>query len=117
MSSAIASRFTTASASVMEHETKATSATPGLRHPEPKAASSSAAAEQVTGGSSSAPPEKELTIAQKAAQMGNFGHLTRQVETWAPERLLCKRFGVPEPAVSGSVGQKSQTVVLRRARQ
>lgn len=94
MSSVIASRFTTASAAVMEHETKATSATPGLRHPAP--ASTARSKDDEKGKE----PEKELNTAQKAAGMGNFGHLTRKTEPWAPERLICKRFGIPEPAIS-----------------
>ncbi|CDU24607.1 uncharacterized protein SPSC_04108 [Sporisorium scitamineum] len=94
MSSAIASRFTTASAAVMEHDTRATTAVPGLRHPAPASTS------QDRDEKESVEPEKELSTAQKAAQMGNFGHLTRSTEPWAPERLLCKRFGVPEPPVS-----------------
>ena len=99
MSAAIASRFTSASAAVTEHETRATSATPGLRFPAPKPAGTS------TSTSKGEDPEpaseaKELSVAQKAAQMGNFGHLTRTVEPWAPQRLLCKRFGIPEPAIS-----------------
>ncbi|TKY85017.1 hypothetical protein EX895_006097 [Sporisorium graminicola] len=96
MSSAIASRFAPASAAVMEHETRATTATPGLRHPAPASASK----DRDVCESTVAEPERELSIAQSAAQMGNFGHLTRQIDTWAPERLLCKRFGVPEPPVS-----------------
>lgn len=96
MSSAIASRFTTASASVMAHETSATSATPGLRQPAPPSKST----EEDESKSSGHEPVKELSEAQKAAQMDNFGHLTRKVEAWAPERLLCKRFGVPEPPIT-----------------
>lgn len=100
MSAAIASRFTKASAAVMEHETRATSAVPGLRHPSPALASASAANATKEGADGVAEPVKELSTAQKAAQMGNFGHLTRKVEAWTPERLLCKRFGIPEPAIS-----------------
>ncbi|GAK62940.1 g-patch domain [Moesziomyces antarcticus] len=95
MSSAIASRFTTASAAVMAHETKATTATPGLRHPAPAAAADPSAEDKPEERE-----EEELSVAQKAARMGNFGHLTRSVEAWAPARLLCKRFGVPEPATT-----------------
>ena len=96
MSSAIASRFTKASASVMAHEMKATTATPGLRHP----TSEPAAADQGEERLGTPDAVAELSVAHKAAQMGNFGHLTRTVEPWAPERLLCKRFGVPEPFTS-----------------
>ncbi|XP_077982414.1 G patch domain-containing protein 1-like [Glandiceps talaboti] len=33
----------------------------------------------------------------KAAQMKMFGKLTRDVFDWHPDRLLCKRFNVPDP--------------------
>lgn len=98
MSSAIASRFTTASAAVMEHETRATSATPGLRHP--TTSTKKDAEHSELDPLPELQSEKVLTVAQQAAKIGNFGHLTRKVEPWAPERLLCKRFGVAEPAIS-----------------
>lgn len=85
MSGAFASRFTTAS----QNETGDAGGS-GLRQP-----SSSAAGEDTVPER-----ERELSTAEQAAKMGNFGHLTRKVESWAPERLLCKRFGVAEPAVS-----------------
>uniref|UniRef100_V5ETG8 G-patch domain-containing protein n=1 Tax=Kalmanozyma brasiliensis (strain GHG001) TaxID=1365824 RepID=V5ETG8_KALBG len=91
MSAAIASRFAPASAAVMEHETRGTSSTPGLRQPAPASSSTDLPEEPIE-------PQRQLSTAQQAAKMGNFGHLTRTMETWAPERLLCKRFGVPEPA-------------------
>lgn len=94
MSSTIASRFTKASAGAMEHELKATSVVGGLRQPLP------ASTVEEEKPNAVVEVEKELSVAQKAAKIGNFGHLTRKIETWAPERLLCKRFGVPEPAVS-----------------
>ncbi|KAE8268732.1 hypothetical protein A4X09_0g3610 [Tilletia walkeri] len=33
----------------------------------------------------------------KAAQAGMFGVLTRRYKPWYPPKLLCKRFGVPDP--------------------
>ncbi|GAC97228.1 hypothetical protein PHSY_004813 [Pseudozyma hubeiensis SY62] len=103
MSSTIASRFTKASAGAMEHELKATSVVGGLRQPLPSSAVEEEKQNVV------AEVEKEVSVAQKAAKMGNFGHLTRKVETWAPERLLCKRFGVPEPAVSRKRKEEERT--------
>ncbi|PKI86018.1 hypothetical protein MVES1_000098 [Malassezia vespertilionis] len=41
--------------------------------------------------------KKDLTSAQQAAQKGEFGPLTRSLEPFHPPRLLCKRFGVPNP--------------------
>ncbi|KAJ9477675.1 G-patch domain-containing protein [Pseudozyma hubeiensis] len=103
MSSTIASRFTKASAGAMEHELKATSVVGGLRQPLPSPTVEEEKPNVVVE------VEKELSVAQKAAKMGNFGHLTRKVETWAPERLLCKRFGVPEPAVSRKRKEEERT--------
>ncbi|SNX82423.1 uncharacterized protein MEPE_01129 [Melanopsichium pennsylvanicum] len=110
MSAAIASRFTKASVSIMEHETKATSAVPGLRFPAPASASTSSedSEERDLAGTEVI---KELTTSQQAAKRGNFGHWTRKTESWAPERLLCKRFGVPEPPVfrqSRNLGSNTQ---------
>ncbi len=77
MSSAIRESIHTASAAVMAHETKATTATPGLRHPAPAAAAEPSAEDRAEECE-----EEELSVAQKAARMGNFGHLTRSVEAW-----------------------------------
>lgn len=41
-------------------------------------------------------PER-LTPAQTAARAGMFGALTRTVESFRPEKLVCKRFGVMDP--------------------
>jgi G patch domain-containing protein 1 len=35
--------------------------------------------------------------AEAAAKLNMYGHLTRSVESWTPNRLLCKRFGVSFP--------------------
>merc|ERR1719510_410758 len=37
--------------------------------------------------------------ATSAAKAGKFGKLTRRVELWIPERLLCKRFHVKVPKI------------------
>lgn len=34
---------------------------------------------------------------QTAVEMKMFGKLTRETLEWHPERLLCRRFNVPEP--------------------
>lgn len=34
---------------------------------------------------------------QAAATMKMFGKLTRETFEWHPEKLLCKRFNVPDP--------------------
>ncbi|KAK7072915.1 G patch domain-containing protein 1 [Halocaridina rubra] len=34
---------------------------------------------------------------QKAAKMNMFGKLTQSAEDWYPDRLLCRRFNIPDP--------------------
>ncbi|TFK21789.1 DUF1604-domain-containing protein [Coprinopsis marcescibilis] len=45
--------------------------------------------------------EEEADISPKAhaAKIGMYGPLTREVSTWVPVSLLCKRFGVKQPEV------------------
>ena len=45
----------------------------------------------------SRPPVKKADPAEEAARMGMFGPMTREVKSWFPSRLLCKRFNVPVP--------------------
>lgn len=55
--------------------------------------------------STSAEPEtkkKEETPKENAARLGMFGPLTREVKTWLPAKLLCKRFGVKEPVIEAT---------------
>lgn len=40
----------------------------------------------------------ELQTRQEAARKKLFGVLTRRKYGWAPDRVLCKRFNIPEPA-------------------
>lgn len=42
---------------------------------------------------------KEESPKENAARLGMFGALTREVTSWRPARLLCKRFGVKEPEI------------------
>ncbi|XP_070575548.1 G patch domain-containing protein 1-like [Ptychodera flava] len=42
-------------------------------------------------------PEGDKTDQMKAAEMKMYGKLTRDVLEWHPDRLLCKRFNVPDP--------------------
>lgn len=37
---------------------------------------------------------------RQAARMGMYGPLTHETKEWRPIRLLCKRFGVPDPFMS-----------------
>ncbi|KAL8293779.1 hypothetical protein RQP46_000480 [Phenoliferia psychrophenolica] len=70
---------------------------PGLYQPPPK---SDVLASTFTSADATpvveAPPER-LTPAQTAARAGMFGPLTRTVESFRPEKLVCKRFGVVDP--------------------
>lgn len=55
--------------------------------------------------------ERNMSPALKAARMGMYGALTREVKNWAPARLLCKRFGVKEPEASRmDEGDKEEAV-------
>lgn len=40
-----------------------------------------------------------------AAKAGMFGPLTRETDAWFPARLLCKRFGVPDPHPDGAAAE------------
>ncbi|PWZ01097.1 DUF1604-domain-containing protein [Testicularia cyperi] len=102
MSSAMASRFTSASSSATAQDFA--SPNPGLWQPPPRTAASSdptrgrmPAAATGPETSSREAADEQLSIAQQAARMGNFGPLTRKTEDWFPARLLCKRFGLPDP--------------------
>lgn len=56
----------------------------------------------------------DLDDKQTAVKMKMFGQLTREAFEWHPDKLLCRRFNVPEPypgwvarshaAASGPVG-------------
>ncbi|GLV32171.1 uncharacterized protein CBL_11872 [Carabus blaptoides fortunei] len=45
---------------------------------------------------------------REAAKSKMFGHLTRSIDIWKPNKLLCKRFNVPEPEISESDIQLSK---------
>ncbi|KAG0268667.1 hypothetical protein BGZ95_002385 [Linnemannia exigua] len=90
LSTSMSSRFTSASR-VFEIQQPA----PGLR---------SAADIQSTPAEKSAPVQRVMermeipkSQAAKAAEMGMFGPLTRSTVDFFPNKLLCKRFNVPDP--------------------
>ena len=39
----------------------------------------------------------EMSSEMKAAKMGMYGKLTRAIHEWHPDKLLCKRFNIPDP--------------------
>lgn len=95
MSVAMSSRFTTSSSAPSGvPATDAPIVAGGLYQPTPKPA-----AERSDLRKPAPEPEDTeiLTDAQQAARSGMFGPLTRSTASWAPEKLLCKRFGVPPP--------------------
>ncbi|PWN23643.1 hypothetical protein BCV69DRAFT_279575 [Microstroma glucosiphilum] len=99
LSSAMASRF--ASASTVEGGGDAHVPVGGLYQPEikSKVTIEEEAKRQAKQEEERLQKEKEenMNDRQRAAKAGMFGHLTRQVTAWYPPRLLCKRFGVPDP--------------------
>ncbi|KAJ7580229.1 hypothetical protein C8J56DRAFT_962576 [Mycena floridula] len=83
ISGAMAGRFT--SAAIVEHGSKVHE---GLHTP--SANDEPAAVEEKK-------VEEEISPRAHAAKMGMFGPLTREIQPWIPDRLLCKRFGVKDP--------------------
>lgn len=86
ISGAMAGRFT--SAAVVEHGPKIHE---GLHTP---------SQEDLKAKEEERRKEEEAKISPKAhaAKMGMYGPLTRETQPWQPARLLCKRFGVKDPA-------------------
>jgi G patch domain-containing protein 1 len=96
MSFAMANRFT--SSKVSAHDMKQPEA--GLHMPDP---------DRVDTWKDKAQQEAEiqeiLTPKQEAARSGMYGNLTRTVESFYPNKLLCKRFGVADPYPDGPPGK------------
>ncbi|KZV96446.1 DUF1604-domain-containing protein [Exidia glandulosa HHB12029] len=96
VSGAMASRFT--SAAVVEAGPKAVE---GLH--QPSASSSSTGPGTGTGMVEKMRLEDPPKL--QAAKAGMFGPLTHETEAWFPARLLCKRFGVPDPHPDGAAAE------------
>lgn len=95
MSFAMANRFTTSSASAQD----VVQPKPGLHIPDPDKL------DEWTDKSKTQNEIKEvLTPRQEAAKAGMYGAMTRTEENWAPNKLLCKRFGVADPYPDGLPG-------------
>ncbi|KDQ61939.1 hypothetical protein JAAARDRAFT_190648 [Jaapia argillacea MUCL 33604] len=94
LSGAMAGRFT--SSATVEFSTKATE---GLHTPkfEPET--------KPSGGEEEEKKVEEEDVSPKAhaARMGLYGSMTRDVTSWYPHRLLCKRFGIKDPHPDGPV--------------
>ena len=90
MSSAMASRFTSSTASSKEIGAKTVT---GLMD----AASLRKANAALNLSKEEEEAQKRQFESKSAAAMGLFGQLTRTTQDWAPERLLCRRFGVNDP--------------------
>lgn len=96
MSAAMASRFTSAGASAAAGEMKQPA--PGLRQPvfEP-----APPVEERAADPGKEVEEQEVSTAAQAVRSGMFGMLTRTTTDFYPERLVCKRFNVPDPHPDG----------------
>lgn len=53
--------------------------------------------------------QKGTQLHHEAARVGAFGKLTRSVEEWTPNSLLCKRMGVKNPARVSRYGHSQST--------
>ncbi|KAK4057752.1 hypothetical protein OIO90_001400 [Microbotryomycetes sp. JL221] len=95
MSTMLAGRFTSGGATSLPPQVA-----PGLYQPPAKTDTNGAASADNTymtkDGMGPVLVEK-LTPAQQAVRSGIFGDATRTTTFWRPARLLCKRFGVPDP--------------------
>ncbi len=92
MSFAMSNRFTSSKASAQDMKQPE----PGLHLPDPDRADSwKDKAEQ------EAQIQEILTPKQEAARSGMYGNLTRTMEDFYPNKLLCKRFGVADPRPDG----------------
>jgi len=89
ISGAMAGRFT--SAAVLEVGPKIVE---GLHTPSAAQASKETEQEPVAEEEKE---KKEEEPKVHAARMGMYGPMTREVKSWQPARLLCKRFGVKDP--------------------
>ncbi|KAF8621822.1 hypothetical protein AX15_007491 [Amanita polypyramis BW_CC] len=98
MTGAMAGRFT--SATVIEHGPKARE---GLHTPSAEDLERHEAEEKKI-------QEEKLTPQQNAAKLGMYGPMTREVQSWQPARLLCKRFGVKEPEVRQDADSSADAV-------
>ncbi|GHJ89805.1 hypothetical protein NliqN6_6207 [Naganishia liquefaciens] len=99
MSFAMANRFTTSSASAQDVQQPK----PGLHVPDPDKLG-----DWLDSTKTPAEVKEVLTPRQEAAKAGMYGKMTRTEEDWAPNKLLCKRFGVADPYPDGLPGTTNQ---------
>ena len=99
MSFAMANRFTTSTASAQD----VLQPKPGLHVPNPDKLD-----EWLDKSKTQAEVKEVLTPRQEAAKAGMYGKMTRTEENWAPNKLLCKRFGVADPYPDGLPGTTNQ---------
>ena len=88
ISGAMAGRFT--SAAIIEHGPKIQE---GLHTPSQE----ELAEKEQQEAQQAREAEEKISPKAHAAKMGMYGPLTREVVSWQPARLLCKRFGVKDP--------------------
>lgn len=99
MSFAMANRFTTSTASAQD----VIQPKPGLHVPDPDKLD-----EWLDKSKTQTEVKEVLTPRQEAAKAGMYGKMTRTEENWAPNKLLCKRFGVADPYPDGLPGTTNQ---------
>jgi len=95
MAFAMSSRFTSGSASLATSDLK--QAKPGLHVYD----ATKAKAEAELKKEPVPEAKKAMTPREQAADMGQYGRLTREVAEFYPVKLLCKRFGVADPHPEG----------------
>jgi G patch domain-containing protein 1 len=88
LSGAMAGRFTTGTIVDHGYQTGEGLYTPSQEAPKPE-----------PEPSTTVMAEKEVDAKTHAASTGMYGSFTREVATWIPAKLLCKRFGVKEPEI------------------
>ncbi|KAJ9126346.1 hypothetical protein QFC24_002080 [Naganishia onofrii] len=100
MSFAMANRFTSSTMSAAD----LVQPKPGLHIPDP---------DKLDEWKDTSKTENEvkevLTPRQEAARAGMYGKMTRTEDAWAPNKLLCKRFGVADPYPDGLPGTSTTT--------
>ncbi|KAJ9118205.1 hypothetical protein QFC22_004111 [Naganishia vaughanmartiniae] len=105
MSFAMANRFTSSTMSVAD----LVQPKPGLHIPDPDKLD-----EWKDTSKTESEVKEVLTPRQEAARAGMYGKMTRTEDKWAPNKLLCKRFGVADPYPDGLPGTTAAATTAKR---
>lgn len=113
MSAMMASRFTSAANTAASGEL--VTPEPGLRQPVFAEETNTVADTQAPVDSSTCEDAKEeLSQPAQAVRMDMFGILTRTTSTFYPQKLLCKRFNVPNPFPHGEPAEAKPKAASNR---